>query len=107
MSNTKLFRRELVERFGLRFPEDLPLGSDQPFTLEACFHAKRISVLADDSYYFALRRTDAGNISYRTRADVRLACAAEVMHRAAKLIEAGPIATPSFGDTSRGSSSRS
>jgi poly(ribitol-phosphate) beta-N-acetylglucosaminyltransferase len=90
MSNTKLFRRELVERLGLRFPEDLPLGSDQPFTLEACLHAQRISVLADDSYYFALRRTDAGNITYRTRADVRLACAAEVMHRAAKLIEAGP-----------------
>jgi hypothetical protein len=90
MSNTKLFRRELVERLGLRFPEDMPLGSDQPFTLEACLHARRISVLADDTYYFALRRTDAGNISYRTRADVRLACAAEVMHRAAKLVEAGP-----------------
>ena len=90
MSNTKLFRRELVERLGLRFPEDLPLGSDQPFTLEACLHAQRISVLADDTYYFAMRRTDAGNISYRTRSDVRLACAAEVMHRAAKLVEAGP-----------------
>jgi glycosyltransferase involved in cell wall biosynthesis len=90
MSNTKLFRRELVERLGLRFPEDLPLGSDQPFTLEACLHARRISVLADGDYYFALKRTDAGNITYRTRADVRLACAAEVMHRAAKLVEAGP-----------------
>jgi hypothetical protein len=90
MSNTKLFRRELVERLGLRFPEDLPLGSDQPFTLEACVHARRISVLADGDYYFALKRTDAGNITYRTRADVRLACAADVMHRAAKLVEAGP-----------------
>lgn len=90
MSNTKLFRRELVERLGLRFPEDLPLGSDQPFTLEACLHAQRISVLADADYYFALKRTDAGNISYRTRAELRLTCTAEVMHRAAKLVEAGP-----------------
>ena len=53
-------------------------------------HAQRISVLADDTYYFALARTDAGNISYRTGPDVKLACAADVMHRAAKLIEAGP-----------------
>ena len=90
MSNVKLFRRELVERLGLQFPEDLPVGSDQPFTLEACMHAQRISVLADDTYYFALARTDAGNISYRTGPDVKLACAADIMHRTAKLIEAGP-----------------
>jgi hypothetical protein len=90
MSNAKLFRRELVERLRLRFPEDLPLGSDQPFTLEACMHAQRISVLADDTYYFAVTRMDSGNISYRTRPDVKLACVTEVMHRAAKLIEAGP-----------------
>jgi poly(ribitol-phosphate) beta-N-acetylglucosaminyltransferase len=89
MNNAKLFSRELVERLELRFPEDLPVGSDQPFTLEACMHAQRISVLADDTYYFAVTRMDSGNISYRTGPDVKLACATEVMHRAAKLIEAG------------------
>ncbi|RBL84108.1 glycosyltransferase family 2 protein, partial [Streptomyces cavourensis] len=37
LANTKLFRRELVEKYGLRFPEDMPVGSDQPFTIErAC-----------------------------------------------------------------------
>ena len=35
LSNTKLFRRELIEKHGIRFPEELPVGSDQPFTLEA------------------------------------------------------------------------
>jgi hypothetical protein len=89
MSNAKLFRRALVEQHGLRFPEDLPMGSDQAFTLEACVHAHRISVLADDTYYFAVRRTDSSNITYRTKAEVSLACTAELMHRAAKLIEAG------------------
>ncbi|MDI1454829.1 glycosyltransferase, partial [Streptomyces sp. ATE26] len=34
LANTKLFRRELVERHKMRFPEHLPVGSDQPFTIE-------------------------------------------------------------------------
>jgi hypothetical protein len=90
MSNAKLFRRELLERLGLRFPEDLQVGSDQPFTLEACLHAQRISVLADDSFYFAVTRADASNISFGTGPDVKLACVADIMHRVAKLIEPGP-----------------
>ena len=35
------------------------MGSDQPFTLEACFRARRISVLADYDYYYAVRRLNA------------------------------------------------
>ena len=66
LANTKLFRRDLVERHGLRFPEDMPVGSDQPFTIEAAVHAPRISVLADYNYYYAVRRLDARNITYRT-----------------------------------------
>jgi poly(ribitol-phosphate) beta-N-acetylglucosaminyltransferase len=90
MSNAKLFRRELIERHALQFPEDLPVNSDQAFTLEACLHARRISVLADDSYYFARRRSDAGNITYRTSPQVNLACATAIMRRAADLIPPGP-----------------
>ncbi|CAM5710572.1 hypothetical protein SBADM41S_00960 [Streptomyces badius] len=37
LANTKLFRRELIEKHGLRFPEDMPVGSDQPFTIEASY----------------------------------------------------------------------
>jgi poly(ribitol-phosphate) beta-N-acetylglucosaminyltransferase len=47
LSNTKLFRRELLDRHRLRFPEDMAVGSDQPFTIEACVRAGRISVVAD------------------------------------------------------------
>lgn len=90
LANTKLFRRELVERHGLRFPEDMPVGSDQPFTIEACVRARRISVLADYTYYYAVRREDAGNITYSTNHLSLLGCTARIMRCTAALIEAGP-----------------
>ncbi|MER6910888.1 glycosyltransferase family 2 protein [Streptomyces sp. NPDC000594] len=90
LSNAKLFRRELLERHRLRFPEDLPVGSDQPFTIAACVHARRISVLADSPYYYAVRRADAGNITYTSGHPDRLRCTARIMHEAAGLIGPGP-----------------
>ncbi|OKK07877.1 glycosyl transferase [Streptomyces sp. CB03234] len=90
LANTKLFRRELVEKYCLRFPEDLPVGSDQPFTLEACVRAAKISVLADYTYYYAVKRGDASNITYRANHLSRLRCTERIMHFAASLIEAGP-----------------
>jgi glycosyltransferase involved in cell wall biosynthesis len=89
LSNTKLFRRELVERHNLRFPEDMAVGSDQPFTLEACFRAGRISVLADYDYYYAVKRLNAGNITYRSDHLARLDCAERVVRFVAGLIEPG------------------
>ncbi|MEW2383973.1 glycosyltransferase [Micromonospora sp. NPDC047707] len=67
LANTKLFRRELLERHRIRYREDLPLGSDLPFTLEACYRARRISVLADYEFYYAVRRFNATNITYLSR----------------------------------------
>ncbi|MEV4825862.1 glycosyltransferase family 2 protein [Micromonospora sp. NPDC049274] len=89
LSNTKLFRRELIERHGLRYPEDMPVGSDQPFTIEACVHARRISVLADYDYYYAVRRLNARNITYKSRHLERLRCAEELVHFVARLVEPG------------------
>jgi glycosyltransferase involved in cell wall biosynthesis len=90
LANTKLFRRELVEQYKLRFPEDLPVGSDQPFTIEACVRARKISVLADYTYYYAVKRGDASNITYRADHLARLRCTEKIMKHAAGLIEAGP-----------------
>ncbi|WP_145497357.1 glycosyltransferase family A protein [Streptomyces sp. CFMR 7] len=90
LANTKLFRRELVEKYGLRFPEDMPVGSDQPFTIEACVRARRISVLADYTYYYAVKRGDASNITYRADHLSRLRCTARIMDHIAGLIPAGP-----------------
>ncbi|MFC0031591.1 glycosyltransferase family 2 protein [Micromonospora chaiyaphumensis] len=90
LSNTKLFRRDLVERHGLRFRTDMRMGSDQPFTLEACFRAKKISVLADYEYYYAVRRENAQNITYASRFEERLRCAEELVAFVAGLVEPGP-----------------
>ncbi|GKQ41791.1 glycosyltransferase family 2 protein [Streptomyces sp. A012304] len=90
LANTKLFRRELIEKHKLRFPEHLPVGSDQPFTIEACVRARKISVLADYVCYFAVKRGDASNITYRADHLARLRCTAEIMDFTAGLIEAGP-----------------
>ncbi|RDG39747.1 glycosyltransferase family 2 protein [Streptomyces corynorhini] len=90
LANTKLFRRELVEKHGLRFPEDMPVGSDQPFTIEACVRSRRISVLGDYTCYYAVKRGDASNITYRADHLARLRCVAAVMEHTAALIEPGP-----------------
>ncbi|QJT01674.1 glycosyltransferase family 2 protein [Streptomyces asoensis] len=90
LANTKLFRRELVEKYKLRFPEHLPVGSDQPFTIEACVRARKISVVADYTCYFAVKRGDASNITYRADHLARLRATAEIMDFTAGLVEAGP-----------------
>ncbi|MGX1269946.1 glycosyltransferase family 2 protein [Streptomyces phaeoluteigriseus] len=90
LANTKLFRRELVEKHKLRFPEHLPVGSDQPFTIEACVRARKISVVADYICYFAVKRGDASNITYRADHLARLRATAEIMDFTAGLVEAGP-----------------
>ncbi|RJL30813.1 glycosyltransferase family 2 protein [Bailinhaonella thermotolerans] len=56
LSPTKLFRRELIERLGLRFPENVRSGEDQPFTARVYFNAKVISVVADYPCYYATHR---------------------------------------------------
>jgi glycosyltransferase involved in cell wall biosynthesis len=90
LANTKMFRRELIERHRLRFPEDMPMGSDQPFTIEACVRARRISVAADYDYYYIVRRLDAGNITYSSRRLRRLHSLRSIMTCVAGLLEPGP-----------------
>ncbi|HZB31830.1 MAG TPA: glycosyltransferase, partial [Streptosporangiaceae bacterium] len=90
LNNCKLFRRELIERYGVRYPEDMPVGSDQQFTFEVCRHANRISVLADYAYYYAVRREDAGNLTYRTTCLGRLDCVEKLIEFKAAHTEPGP-----------------
>ncbi|MCI4061093.1 glycosyltransferase [Micromonospora sp. R77] len=90
LANTKLFRRDLVDAHRLRFPEDMPVLSDQPFTLEACYRARRITVLADYDYYHAVRRLNARNITYHSRVEARLASVERLFAFVADLIPAGP-----------------
>jgi poly(ribitol-phosphate) beta-N-acetylglucosaminyltransferase len=67
----KLFRRELLQRHGLRFPTDLAIGEDQLFVGAAYLHASGISVVADyDCLYWVLRE-DEGNITRRLKGSER------------------------------------
>ncbi|MFG2814800.1 glycosyltransferase family 2 protein [Streptomyces sp. NPDC048410] len=87
LSNTKLFRRALIEKHHLRYPEDLPILSDQPFTLEACFRAEGISILDDYDYYFAVRRGDEGNVTYRGSLEHRLTGTERIMRLTERFTE--------------------
>jgi poly(ribitol-phosphate) beta-N-acetylglucosaminyltransferase len=89
LANTKLFRRDLLERHGIRYREDMRIGSDLPFTLEACYRAGRISVLADYDFYFAVRRFSATNITYLSRHLLRLRTVEKSVAFVAELIEPG------------------
>ena len=89
LANTKLFRRELLERHHIRYPEDLPIGSDLPFTLQAVHHARRVSVLADYDHYFAVRRFSATNITYLSRHALRLRTVEKMLAFLSELLEPG------------------
>jgi glycosyltransferase involved in cell wall biosynthesis len=86
LSNTKLFRRSLIEDNGLRYPEELRSCSDQPFTLRAVVAARRIAVRADYVFYHAVRRTDSSNITYRTSLEGFLHDTVAVMDTAADVV---------------------
>lgn len=86
IANSKLFRRAHVEDLGLRYREDMRVGTDQPFTIRACLAARRIAVVGTYPCYYAVRREDRSNVTYsidvvtRARATEKMmAAVAEVM----------------------------
>ncbi len=89
LANTNLYRRDLVERIGLRYVEGLPFGSDQPFMLEAVVNASRIAVLADYTCYYAVDRHERTNISYSTSYAERLRCIEVLVSTVARLVPEG------------------
>lgn len=91
LSNTKLFRRSLLEEHKIRYDERMPAFSDQPFVMEACFRAARISVLADQDHYFAVRRADSSNITFRAGPELRLRCAERLFETTCRFLEPGPV----------------
>jgi glycosyltransferase involved in cell wall biosynthesis len=61
----KLFRRDFLERHGLRFPEGHVRLEDGVFMARAYLLADRVSVLAGYDYYVKYVREDGRNISAR------------------------------------------
>ena len=64
LSPHKLFRRDFLERHGLRFPEGRRRLEDHLFVVGAYLDAERISVLADRPVYHWMRREEAPGASY-------------------------------------------
>ena len=86
LSNTKLFRRSMLEEHGIRYPVELRSGSDQPFTIRAVVAARRIAVRSDYDFYHAVRRVDSSNITYRTALHDFVTDAAVIMDIASDVI---------------------
>jgi glycosyltransferase involved in cell wall biosynthesis len=61
----KMFRREFLNKHGLRFFEGPRRMEDHPFVVEAFFLADVISVLSDYPVYYWNRRPDRGNAGAR------------------------------------------
>jgi glycosyltransferase involved in cell wall biosynthesis len=64
LSPHKLFRRAFLDEHGIRFPEGRRRLEDHVFVTHAYLHAQAISVLADYTCYYWVRRGDT-NASYR------------------------------------------
>ncbi|MFG1606868.1 glycosyltransferase family 2 protein [Actinoplanes sp. NPDC049265] len=89
LANTKLFRRSLLDEHGIRYREDMRIGSDFPFTLAACFHARRVSVLSGYDFYYAVRRFSGSNVTYQSRHALRVQTAEKIVGYVAELLPAG------------------
>jgi glycosyltransferase involved in cell wall biosynthesis len=89
LSNTKLFRRSVLREHDITYAQDLTVGSDQPFTIQAMLHARRISVLGDYDYYHAVKRDDASNITYSSDWRARLDGISAIVRHVADVIGPG------------------
>ncbi|MCC5580122.1 glycosyltransferase family 2 protein [Microtetraspora sp. AC03309] len=58
----KLFRRDLLDRHGIRFDETLRVGEDMVFTAHAYCHAGVISVVSDYDCYHLISRPDGSSV---------------------------------------------
>jgi poly(ribitol-phosphate) beta-N-acetylglucosaminyltransferase len=63
LSPQKLFRRAFLDEHQIRFPEGKRRLEDHHFVVSAYLQAKVVSVAADQTYYYLVRRKDGGNIS--------------------------------------------
>jgi glycosyltransferase involved in cell wall biosynthesis len=90
LSAQKLFRRELIERHGMRFDESLRTGEDALFTMEAYLRADGISVIADYTCYYLVGREDGKHVTKSGSYTLRFDSARALMELIARMVPAGP-----------------
>jgi len=90
LSAQKLFRRELLERHGMRFDESLWTGEDALFTMEAYLRADGVSVVADYTCYYLVGREDGKHVTKTGGYSLRFDSARALMTLLAELLPPGP-----------------
>jgi poly(ribitol-phosphate) beta-N-acetylglucosaminyltransferase len=90
LSAQKLFRREFLERYGMRFDESLWTGEDALFTMEAYLRADGVSVIADYTCYYLVGRDDGKHVTKSGGYALRFDSARALMNLIAELVPAGP-----------------
>lgn len=87
----KMYRRDFIERIGLRFRLDLPYGEDLPFVATAYLRASVISVVADYPCVHWVNRDDGSNITLRDFSlDTNMALARVMFGLVGEAVEPGP-----------------
>ncbi|MEV6835566.1 glycosyltransferase [Streptomyces sp. NPDC051133] len=89
LSAQKLFRRELLDRHGMRFDESLWTGEDALFTMEAYLRADGVSVLADHTCYYLVGRDDGKHVTKTGSYTLRFDSARALMKLIADMVPAG------------------
>ncbi|CAL9341113.1 glycosyltransferase family 2 protein [Streptomyces sp. enrichment culture] len=88
----KMFRREFLDRIGLRFPEGRRRLEDHVFVTEAYLRADNVSVLSDYVCYYHIRRDDASNAGFQRFDPVGyFANLREALDVVEKYTEPGPV----------------
>ncbi|MDH6623354.1 glycosyltransferase involved in cell wall biosynthesis [Streptomyces sp. LBL] len=90
LSAQKLFRRELLERHGMRFDESLWTGEDALFTMEAYLRADGVSVVADHTCYYLVGREDGKHVTKSGSYTLRFDSARALMTLIADMLPPGP-----------------
>ncbi|MEU6809760.1 glycosyltransferase [Streptomyces sp. NPDC046831] len=89
LSAQKLFRRDLLERHGMRFDESLFTGEDALFTMEAYLRADGVSVISDYTCYYLVGRDDGKHVTKSGSYTLRFDSARALMGLIAELVPAG------------------
>ncbi|MCX4762115.1 glycosyltransferase family 2 protein [Streptomyces sp. NBC_01275] len=90
LSAQKLFRREFLERHGMRFDESLWTGEDALFTMEAYLRADGVSVVADYTCYYLVGRDDGKHVTKSGSYTLRFDSARALMGLLERMVPPGP-----------------
>ena len=92
LAPNKLFRLAFLRDAGIRFPEGWRLMEDQYVVLKAYARARRISVLADRTYYYFRRREEGEHLSaQRFDPDADIEHLRTILDAVESELEPGPI----------------